>query len=76
MSTRYVLTDASGNILRTGYATNPAEQASGTEVVYAIASHDGAVIPDADVKITAGEFAAVGGYAGDLPTGDVSEVVE
>ena len=73
---RYVVTDASGNILRQGYASNPGDQASGTEVAYTLASGDGAVIPDADVKITAGAFEAVGAYAGDLPAGTLSEVVE
>ena len=70
---RYVVTDASGNILRSGYASNPALQAGTGETAYVITGTDGAVIPDADVKITAGAFEAVGAYAGDLPSGELAE---
>jgi hypothetical protein len=71
---RYVVTDGAGVILRSGYASNPAEQAGSGETVYVIEGGNGAAIDDELLTIVDGAFVASGGAT--APTGDLSAVVE
>lgn len=71
---RYVVTDGSGVILRSGYASNPAQQAGAGETAYVIEGGNGAVIDDELLTIVDGAFVESGGAT--APTGDLAAVVE
>ncbi len=69
---RYVVTDSAGNILRHGWATNPAAQAGAGEEQYAVESQD--YIDDTAVKIGPAGFEPAPGYEGPVPSGAVVRV--
>lgn len=72
--TPYVVRDAAGIILRSGFSAEPDLQTSDpvAEPVLVIVGGDGATISDVNVRIDVetGAFEAAPGYSGDLPAGE------